>query len=120
MIRCYDRLLYPTMEQSHSLHPFHSPPPQGVSNWHQLQRMLIKSILSSLGGSEARCNPLHAYTSSRGSGLSLDPNVMHPAEGYQLLLECEAVKGAHWAFRLYLARYACICVRCQRGDVCRT
>lgn len=83
--------------------------------------MLITSVLASLGGCTTRCGPPPvgqrpgggAANTAGGAGSSKDgsssnPNVLAPAEGYQLLLQCDAVKGAHWAFRLYLAR----CERC--------
>lgn len=77
---------------------------QGVSNWQQLQRMLVSSILTSLGGcGGSRSSILAGPISSSSSSSNAD--VMAPAEGYQLLLQCEAVKSAHWAFRLYLARW---------------
>jgi len=71
--------------------------------------MLIASILTTLGG--VRCGPLVPHSSS-GGGSSKDPNVLSAAEGYQLLVQCEAVKEAPWAFRLYLARWGggCLCV----------
>lgn len=75
---------------------------QGSSNWQQLQRMLVTSILASLGGSTARSSP---HTALPAPSTSSDPNTLAPSEGYQLLLKCEAVKDAHWTFRLYLARW---------------
>jgi hypothetical protein len=62
--------------------------------------MLVTSILASLGGAVSRSSIPQAGVTS-----SSDPNVLPATEGYQLLLHCEAVKSAHWAFRLYLARW---------------
>jgi hypothetical protein len=77
---------------------------QASSNWQQLQRMLVTSILATLGGSTARSNLMSAAGLTPPTSSSSDPNVLSAAEGYQLLLQCQAVKDAHWTFRLYLAR----------------
>lgn len=84
---------------------------QGASSWQQLQRMLVTSILASLGGAVSRSSIPQAGVTS-----SSNPNVLPAAAGYQLLVQCEAVKSAHWAFRLYLARWVgrwVCCVPCS-------
>jgi hypothetical protein len=82
---------------------------QGSSAWQQLQRMLITSILAPLGGrSRGRAS---AYINASGARLGHmrepqagSPDVLGPGEGWALLLQCEGVREAYWAFRLYLAR----------------
>lgn len=88
--------------------------------------MLITSILAALGGSSSssssryilaalggttrssssssRPHPAMLPNSSSGKGAAEGPDVLSPGEGWALLLQCEAVKEAHWALRLYLAR----------------
>lgn len=77
---------------------------QGTTSWQQLQRMLITSILASLGGSiNGRNSSGPAWNAP--SSFRSSQEVMSPADGFQLLMQCKAVKEAHWAFSLYLARW---------------
>jgi hypothetical protein len=66
--------------------------------------MLITSILASLGGSTTGRSRSAGPAWNAPSSFSSSQEVLSPAEGFQLLMQCDAVKNAHWAFRLYLAR----------------
>lgn len=72
--------------------------------------MLITSILASLGGSTNGRIISSGPVWNAPSSFRSSQEVMSPADGFQLLMQCEAVKEAHWAFRLYLARWGCACV----------